>query len=813
MNIIELKENLNDEENGIFASLEELGCSVELEERKLVLRDYSEDGNPSYGPYETKEEIVHEARRLLQIKSGHRDDQSRSVDAAQSPENDPIHAGELHRQEADEVDLDTRLLKWLKGEGLSPIRNIHTDYGVVDFVTEDAIFETKCTLTFEKLTETATRLRSCRRVLIENDQINPDADVIILVCCTDDIEQIRAQAEGMGVEIKTFEELTQPSPPEFVESLFSEIEHIDSLYSYGEFINNNRLQNVTGDKRFTPSEQRRLNEALDACNERLTSGLPQSYTTTRPSQQSGGTLFPSDHAQPDVLVQQILPSKLSTHPSLLMRAQGLDEDYVRELETGYRAGQTFPPADVFYDGEKYWLADGNHRGAGAARAGALLDVRVHEGTLRDAILFALQANAQHGLKLTHDDKRLKAVTLLADPEWFKESDTVLSGIAGGITQQFISGTRRNLVKLTHAMIEDPDGEQSDEQYADMLDIPIGLVRIVRGLPAEEREQLTQNILGDDGRRRGADGHVRSAPTRATEQEEVEASLFTETDVTAGAAPIVPDVELMVHESNAGTDLQETTPAEEFTVTDRRRVHLDDEHASTDESFDNSARVAAEPASSGDFSVNAAESGGTPADETAKAIPTFSTGMKDAGWREIISEDSAKLGRLFYAKNPGAGLTTSKFTDPQLVIQEAARLQDEHEKKAIKKPTIEELLKGRLLSVSFVWIPGVDGVSVTVNAGGKPEDATRKLLASTDVRGFSEPVMEAITEQLKRKPSSKKSRTKSELLAAQAQKSAASRKSAGKASSKKKSASRASKASAKKGSSKSSSKKSRATASK
>ncbi len=66
-----------------------------------------------------------------------------------------------------------------------------------------------------------------------------------------------------------------------------------------------------------------------------------------------------------------------------------------------------------------------------------------------------------------------------------------------------------------------------------------------------------------------------------------------------------------------------------------------------------------------------------------------------------------------------------------------------------RPSIEEILKGRKLAVSFVWIPGVKGkVSVSVNAGAKPELASRSLIDADKVRSFPEEVLQLITTQLK-----------------------------------------------------------------
>jgi hypothetical protein len=47
---------------------------------------------------------------------------------------------------------------------------------------------------------------------------------------------------------------------------------------------------------------------------------------------------------------------------------------------------------------------------------------VRAGTRRDAILHAVGANSDHGLKRTSRDKRNAVMTLLRDPEWVQWSD-------------------------------------------------------------------------------------------------------------------------------------------------------------------------------------------------------------------------------------------------------------------------------------------------------------------------------------------------------------------------------------------------------
>lgn len=91
----------------------------------------------------------------------------------------------------------------------------------------------------------------------------------------------------------------------------------------------------------------------------------------------------------------------------------------------YRNATDLPPVIVFHDkeaGERY-LADGFHRlKANELNGCKMISCKVIEGTLRDAILFAAAANADHGLRRSVADKRKSVQTLLDDPEWSEWSD-------------------------------------------------------------------------------------------------------------------------------------------------------------------------------------------------------------------------------------------------------------------------------------------------------------------------------------------------------------------------------------------------------
>ena len=89
------------------------------------------------------------------------------------------------------------------------------------------------------------------------------------------------------------------------------------------------------------------------------------------------------------------------------------------------------PITVFFDGSQYYLADGFHRHEAcvmAGRASVLADVR--DGSLRDAITFALGANQCHGLRRSNDDKRAAVQFALADAEWSQWSSRAIADLVG-----------------------------------------------------------------------------------------------------------------------------------------------------------------------------------------------------------------------------------------------------------------------------------------------------------------------------------------------------------------------------------------------
>jgi len=103
--------------------------------------------------------------------------------------------------------------------------------------------------------------------------------------------------------------------------------------------------------------------------------------------------------------------------------QALVEEYAETIESG----ATLPPIVVFFDGCHYWLADGYHRYHAATRLKkTYIMALVHQGDIRDAVLYAVGANYNHGKRRTNADKRKAVLTLLEDEQWAKWSDREIS---------------------------------------------------------------------------------------------------------------------------------------------------------------------------------------------------------------------------------------------------------------------------------------------------------------------------------------------------------------------------------------------------
>ena len=91
--------------------------------------------------------------------------------------------------------------------------------------------------------------------------------------------------------------------------------------------------------------------------------------------------------------------------------------------------EQLPPVVLFFDGADHWLADGFHRYHSHKKLNLLeIEAEVKQGSKRDAVLYSVGANAQHGKRRTNADKRKAVLALLNDEEWGKWSDSEIARI-------------------------------------------------------------------------------------------------------------------------------------------------------------------------------------------------------------------------------------------------------------------------------------------------------------------------------------------------------------------------------------------------
>ena len=122
----------------------------------------------------------------------------------------------------------------------------------------------------------------------------------------------------------------------------------------------------------------------------------------------------------------------------------MDRAAVEEYAERMKEGVVFPPVHLFSEGNVSWLADGFHRVEAAILAGLQeIDAVVQQGGLRDARLFAIGANAHHGVRRTIEDKRMAVNMMLQDLEWSSRSDREIARHCC-VSNTFVSNLRAKL---------------------------------------------------------------------------------------------------------------------------------------------------------------------------------------------------------------------------------------------------------------------------------------------------------------------------------------------------------------------------------
>jgi hypothetical protein len=140
----------------------------------------------------------------------------------------------------------------------------------------------------------------------------------------------------------------------------------------------------------------------------------------------------------------------------------------------HQACVELPPVIVFFDGTVYWLADGFHRVQAKVETVELfskevvrIKSEVRSGTQREAIQYALSANADHGLPRTGDDIRRAIVRCLDDAEWSKLSNVKIASLCG-CSESMVRKVKGERERPSHSA---NDGEPTSQPQSVVKSVP------------------------------------------------------------------------------------------------------------------------------------------------------------------------------------------------------------------------------------------------------------------------------------------------------------------------------------------------------
>lgn len=155
-------------------------------------------------------------------------------------------------------------------------------------------------------------------------------------------------------------------------------------------------------------------------------------------------------------IQRVNLTEIDIYAGTQTRVETNDEAIASYAES-MKLGAQFPPIVLYFDGSKYFLADGFHRFLAAKRNEERdIEAEVHEGSRTDALLAALGANATNGLYRTNADKRHAAEVALE--EWPDRSNAYLAEICK-VSIELVRRVRKSLGLDNPDLVMGKDGKQ------------------------------------------------------------------------------------------------------------------------------------------------------------------------------------------------------------------------------------------------------------------------------------------------------------------------------------------------------------------
>jgi hypothetical protein len=143
-------------------------------------------------------------------------------------------------------------------------------------------------------------------------------------------------------------------------------------------------------------------------------------------------------------IEKLFPENIRLDGGTQPRVK-IDQAVCKDYGEQMKAGDAFPPIDIFFDGKDYWLADGFHRLQAYVMAvpGEAIECNVFKGTLQDAQWHSFSVNKAHGIRRTPNDKERAVRTALAHPKGVELSDGAIAAHVG-VSQPFVSKIRRKM---------------------------------------------------------------------------------------------------------------------------------------------------------------------------------------------------------------------------------------------------------------------------------------------------------------------------------------------------------------------------------
>ena len=144
------------------------------------------------------------------------------------------------------------------------------------------------------------------------------------------------------------------------------------------------------------------------------------------------------------MVESIALSEIKTDAGTQIRLV-MDEETIQKYHHALvKLKAKFPPIIVFESRGKFYLADGFHRFKAHKMARRKkIECKIRQGTKRDAILYAVGCNADHGLPRTNEDKKNAVVTLLKDKKWNEWSSRKIAQ-ACKVSHTYVDKLRKNM---------------------------------------------------------------------------------------------------------------------------------------------------------------------------------------------------------------------------------------------------------------------------------------------------------------------------------------------------------------------------------